>query len=712
MKQVVQNMRSGQLSVTDVPAPRVGRGEVLVATKASLISAGTERMLVDFAQKSLISKAAERPDLVKKVLEKLQRDGIGATMQAVFSRLEEPLPLGYSAAGEVIGVGAGLEATYKVGDRVAIAGAGIANHAEVNAVPKNLVVPVPSDVPDEHACFATVVAIAMQGFRNSGAVLGDHVLVIGLGLVGQITVQLASAAGCQVFAVDYDPERVKLAMEGGAHEVFLLSSGSPDARIAAFTKNKGFDAVVVCAATDSSEPVEAAARWARDRATVVLTGKTGTELPYRDYMGKELKFVISRSYGPGRYDPNYEQKGQDYPVGWVRWTERENLAEAVRLMGAGKLAIDKLISHRFDIAEANLAYDLILEKAVPSLGVVLTYPRPVDERSTPRVMLRMVEPKGGNAAIGLIGAGGFARGVLIPALKGLKHVSLTGIVSRGGLSARTAGERFGFAYAAQSADDVLADPNTDAVIIATRHDTHAALTIDALRQGKHVFVEKPLALSETELEGVFDALKTSGKALMVGFNRRFSPYTQALAAQFANIGGPRQVLLRVNAGRLDDGNWQNDPKVGGGRLLGEACHFIDLGCFLAGGKPVEVSATAGQGQDNYAITLRFDNGSLATVLYTSDGDTSVSKEYIEVFGGGAVGVIDNFRTGYFSRNGTKATIKVPGGQNKGHAAEMEAFVAAIRGQQPLAMMLEDIYLSTKATLAAQRAMAEGVPVRL
>jgi predicted dehydrogenase/NADPH:quinone reductase-like Zn-dependent oxidoreductase len=706
MKQVVQNVRNGQLELLDVPSPQAGRGELLVATRASLISAGTERMLMDFAQKSLAGKAAERPDLVKQVINRVARDGLISTAQAVFSRLEEPLPLGYSAAGEVVAVGEGLETTYKVGDYVAMAGAGIANHAELNVVPKNLVVPMPGSLPFEQACYATVAAIAMQGFRNSEAELGDHVLVLGLGLVGQLTVQLAAAAGCQVFGMDYDPHRTGLALECGAHEVHLLGSGNPDAKVKTFTNGKGFDRIIICAATDSNEPLESAAKWARDRARVVMTGKAGTEVNYAAFMKKELSFVISRSYGPGRYDANYEKKGQDYPVGWVRWTERENLAEAIRLMSMGRMDVTKLTTHTYDIDNAADAYALIGDKEQRSLGVVLTYKRPVGERKTSRVMLRSVEPKQGTVGISCIGAGAYARAVLLPALKQVSGAAFVGVVSKGGLSARKTGEKFKFEYAADSVDSILQDTRTDAVVITTRHDTHADLTIRALKAGKHVFVEKPLALNTEQLEQIYDTLKTSGRVLMVGFNRRFSPYTQAIMENFKDVAA-RQVTIRVNAGSLAGDNWQLDKAEGGGRLLGEGCHFVDLACYLAGGKPTRISAMAGDGQDNYAITLQFDSGSVANILYTSDGDTSFSKEYIEVFGGGMIGVIDNFMGGFIVQNGKTFKVRAGKGINKGQSAEMEAFIATIQGQEPTILTPESIYDSTLATLLAQQAIEEN-----
>lgn len=714
MKQVVQNMRSGQMDLLNVPAPQVGRGEVLVSTKASVISAGTEKMLIDFAGKSLLGKAQERPDLVEKVLEKAKRDGLTSTAKAVFSKLEQPLPLGYSAAGEIIAVGSGLENEFKVGERVAIAGAGLANHAEVNAVPRNLVAKIPSGVLYKHASFATLTAIAMQGVRNANISLGDRVLVMGLGLVGQLTSQLLKAAGCKVFAVDYDAERVKLAEECGADMVHLLSAGNMDGLVNDFTEGKGFDAVILCAATDSNSPVEQAAAYARDKATIVMTGKAGTTIPYSNYMKKELNFVVSRSYGPGRYDPNFENKGQDYPIGYVRWTERANLEEALHLMSTGQLNIDPLISHQFDIQDANNAYETVLGD-IPTLGVVLEYSRVNEDRLEARENLRPVEIVTGKVGVSFLGAGGFSQGVLMPLLHRHEDVELTGVLSKNGLTARTAGKRFNFRYTARDTAEIYEDTQSHAVVVATRHNTHAELVCEALEKGKHVFVEKPLAMTFDELEAVETMYNQSGRILMVGFNRRYSPYTQALLDTFKNIGGPRQVMIRVNAGRLDEANWQSDPSVGGGRLIGEACHFVDLAACLAESRVEEVYAVAGKGQDVYTIHMRHANGGLSTICYTSEGDSSFSKERVEVYAGGAVGVIDNFMGASVTQGGKTRKFKLKGSllsgaQDKGHANELAYFLAAVKGdiQHPSP---EKMFMSTYLTLLAQESIKQGVPLK-
>ncbi len=720
MKQVVQQIRSGKTELADVPPPTLGRGEVLVATEASLISAGTEKMLIDFAGKSMVGKAKERPDLVGKVVDKLQRDGLFSTMNAVFAQLEQPLPLGYSAAGRVIAVSEDMKHLYKEGDRVAVAGAGLANHAEINAIPKNLMVPVPESVSFEHASFATLTSIALHGFRSAKPQLGDTILVMGLGLVGQLAAQITRASGAKVFAVDYDKGRIDIAKECGTHAAYSLEDENMDDKVAHFTKGKGFDKVLICAATDSSRPIEQAASWARDRADIVLIGKTGTTLPHRDFMQKELNFVVSRSYGPGRYDPEYEQKGKDYPVGYVRWTERENLAEAIRLMETGDLKIEPLMSHTYPIEDAEEAYSVVVNKSVPQLGVVLTYGRSDSARSVPKVTLQPTATATDTVGFGVIGAGAFARAVMMPMMKKMKDVSLTGVISKGGLSAQAAGKRFGFGYATSKVEDVHGDSETQAVFIATRHDSHADLVTQSLKAGKHVIVEKPLALNEEQLDMVEKTARDSGKVLMVGFNRRFSPFTEALADTFSPVTGPKQVMIRVNAGLIPGDNWQHDSSIGGGRLLGEVCHFTDLAIHLVGHNVETVHTTRGAGQDNYSIVMTCTDGSTATVIYTSEGETRFSKERIEMFGGGMVGVIDNFRKGFIVKGGKTRKVRarswwkslLTGGQDKGHGAELQAFVDAVKGDEPLPVSLDDFLHSSRVVLAVAESLKLGTSIKI
>lgn len=716
MKQVTQNVKTGEVALLDVPVPQVGAGEVLVSTQASLISAGTEKMIMDFANKSMLGKAKERPDLVKKVIDKLSRDGIGPTIASVFAQLEEPLPLGYSAAGEVIAVGADLSGIYNKGDRVAIAGAGLANHAEINAVPKNLVVPLPKEVAYTEGAFATLASIAMHGVRNGRVQLGDRVLVMGLGLVGQLAVQLAAAAGARVSAVDFDDGRLKLAEQEGAQFTYNLSGGGADSALREASDGRGFDVILVCAATESNEPIHNAAKWARDKARIVLVGKVGTTIPYADYMKKELEFIISRSYGPGRYDANYEGKGQGYPIGYVPWTERDNLLEAVRLMADGKLNVAPLITHSYDIHNATEAYGVVGAADIPKLGVVLTYDNATDKRTVSKIDAHTASKAITADQVGLsyIGAGGFAKSLLMPATKACETVKHIGVVSKGGLSAKAAADKFNFVYASSSADEVFTDVETHAVIVATRHNTHADLVIKALNAGKHVFVEKPLAMNFAELSKIEAAQKKAGTTqVMVGYNRRFSPHTQKLKTAFSRVDGPKQVIIRANVGQLPDDNWQNDAKTGGGRLVGELCHFLDLAYHLIGKRPKNVFTARSEGQDVFTTVMTFENGHMATIVYTSEGDTAFSKERVEIFGGGMVGVIDNFRKTTLSNNGRVSTLHGGkfAGTDKGHKVGLTAFIKGCRDGERV-MSADDVFISAALPLLAAKSIQNGGVIQL
>ncbi len=710
MKQVVQNLRSGKVELRDVPQPSVGRMEVLVKTHASLISAGTERMMMDFAGKSLVGKAKERPDLASKVINKMQRDGVVDTLSSVFARLEEPMPLGYSAAGEVVAVGAGIAHEFAVGDRVAVAGAGQANHAEINAVPRNLCVKLPEGVAYASACYSTLGAIALHGVRNAGVALGDRVLVVGLGLVGQLVSQLCAAAGARVAGVDMNLERCMLARQGGAHWAVgpqALAEGWKQ-----FTDGRGFDAILICAATDSDGPIEQAAEWARDRATVILVGKVGTRFPYAAYRKKELTVRVSRSYGPGRYDPAFEVKGMDYPVGFVPWTERENLGEVVRLIGNGKLKVDLLTTHTFALEDALRGYDLIA-KGLPCLGVVLAYPEEKGKRKEEKG--RASAPKKeGKVGVSLLGVGGFARSVILPALSKLGGVELRGVVSKGGLSSAHVAGKYQAGFASSDANEIWSDKGTDAVMVMTRHNAHAAQALAALKAGKHLWVEKPLALTLEDIAKIEAAAEGSGRAVMVGFNRRYSPALVPLKAKLDAISGPKQVLVRVNAGRLEDGGWQQSDE-GGGRLLGEVCHFTDLCVWMIAREGVAletVHAVQGAGQDDYVVTLRFSDGSVGTVFYSSEGDASQAKERVEVFGGGGIGVMDNYMTTTWAQGGRKRKLygkPMMRGQEKGHAHALAAWVKAWAGQGGLPSVKE-LCDSSRVVLWASKSIETGSTV--
>jgi len=712
MKQIVQSARSGKLKLAEVPEPQARAGHLLVATRASLISAGTERMVVDFARKSLAGKARSRPDLVRKTLDKARRDGIAATFRAVLARLDEPLPLGYSAAGEVVAVGAGLEGAFRVGQRVAVAGAGLANHAELNLIPRSLAAPVPDDVGDEEACFATLAAISMHAVRNLQASLGDIVAVIGVGLVGQLAVQLLALQGARVAAFDYDPARLALAKRHGAELTWNLADPGAVQAVASLTAGQGSDAVLIAAASESSEPLEFAAEIARDRARLCVVGKTGTEFPYAAFMKKEIRLVVSRSYGPGRYDEDFEGRGVKYPIGFVRWTESENLREAVRLMSPSltrRLDVGALVTHRFPFARAEEAYALVVGNTAPHLGVVLLYGGET-ARPVPRVLPPARPAASGACVLGVIGAGAFARAVLLPALAKRKDVTLRTIVTQRGLTAEHARTQFGFAACATEIDAVLGDPAINAVLIATRHASHAGLTARALAAGKSVFVEKPLAIDRAGIAEVLAARADSAGFFMVGFNRRFAPMVARARLHLAKHEGAKFLVLRVNAGALPAESWVNAADEGGGRILGELCHFIDLARALVGADIVSVQADAGTVKagacDDLAVTLHFAEGSLATIVYTALGDAAFSKERFELFAGGTVVTIDNFLTMSVTADGKTRSETARTGQDKGHAAELAAFIAGvIAGKPPIDESV--LVQSSLATIAVLDSLREG-----
>lgn len=721
MKQVVQSARTGKLAVKEVPEPQLRAGHLLVRTSASLISAGTERMVVEFARKNMVAKAKARPDLVHKVIEKARRDGIGATMRAVMARLDEPLPLGYSAAGTVAAVGAGLEGRFRVDQRVAIAGAGLANHAEMNLVPGNLAAPVPDDANDEEACFGTLGAIALHGVRNLELQIGDFAAVIGTGLVGQLAVEFLTLAGIRVVAIDYDADRLDLARFGGAELAWNLADGSPAGAVEAMTGGLGCDGVLIAAATDSSEPFDTAAEIARDRARIALVGITGTEFSYREFMKKELSVVVSRSYGPGRYDSDFEDRGMKYPEGFVRWTETRNLAEVARLMTRRtdrRLHVEQLITHRFPIEEAEQAYALVTEKTEPHLGVVLRYPTERPARPTRlRVPAHVSAPAGKQACVlGVIGAGSFARTVLLPRLRRMDTCRLHTIVTQRGISAEHSRDKFGFDNAATDEAEIFDHPDINAVLIATPHSSHAALAARALEAGKNVLVEKPLALSRDELNAVIEARNRSSAFFQVGFNRRFSPHAAIVRERLENSGGTRFLLIRVNAGALPPESWQSAPGEGHGRILGELCHFIDLARYLVGERIASVdaraAATDGGPCEDVAVTINFTDGSLATIAYTALGDGAYSKELVECYAGGTVATINDFRTMSVTAGGKTMRPSRLKEQDKGHARELEAFVTAVAdGSAPPAPEAELIEASL-ATIAVLDSLRSGKSIEL
>jgi predicted dehydrogenase len=709
MKQLLQNLKNGKTTIEEVPVPTPRAGQALVRVAASLVSAGTERMVVEFAEKSLVGKARSRPDLVKQVLDKTAREGILPTLQAAFNRLDSPMPLGYSSAGVITALGPGMDG-FHIGQRVACAGGGYAVHAEYNLAPRNLLTPLPDSVDFESAAFTTLGAIALHGFRLAEPQLGENVAVIGLGLLGLLTVQLAAAAGCRVWGVDTNPERVALAEQFG---VAACSRQNAEDSARAFSANRGFDSVIICADTSSNDPVELAGAIARDRAKIVATGAVGLNFPRKIYFEKELSFINSRSYGPGRYDPSYEENGKDYPIGYVRWTEGRNFEAIVALLESGKLKVGSLITHRFPIEQAAEAYEIITgKKKVPFLGVLLTYS--VEQNSSyPVVRFSSSTGKPDNwqtgkpehrITIGVLGAGLFANATLLPALKKVKEVELVGIASAGGLHAAHSGKKFGFRYACSDDEQILNDPEINTVLVLTRHDSHADLAVRALQAGKHVFVEKPLAVNGNQLLVIQDQLQvTNHQLLMVGFNRRFAPLASQLKETLATRQEPLYMHYRVNAGYIPLNHWTHDPEQGGGRIIGEGCHFIDFLAFLVGSAPVSVSAAALPNggkyrEDNVSMTFTFADGSIGVVDYLANGDKSFPKERVEVFCGGSVAVLDDFLALEMVKDGKRKTVKL-WGQDKGHFNEMQALVSAIRNSQP-PIPYEQLIGVTKASFTA------------
>lgn len=715
MKQVLQQTRTGEVTVVEVPAPKVQPGCLLVHIAASLVSAGTERAASEFASKNLLQKAQARPDLVREVLAKVRRDGVFSALAAVRGRLDQPATPGYSSAGTVVAVGEGVT-DIRIGERVACAGAGYALHAELACVPRLLVTRIPdSAVSFEDAAFTTVGAVVLHGIRTAGVKLGDVVAVIGMGLLGQITVQVLKAAGCRVLGMDIVPERAALALRMGADAV---GSSPLDFRETCrlHSAGHGADAVLITAETPSSDPVNLAATVARDRGVVVAVGTVGMALERKLYYEKELDFRISRSYGPGRYDTAYEQKGHDYPIGYVRWTETRNMAAFLGLLAERKLDLQPLITHRFPIERAQGAYDLITGKiSQPSLGVLITYPElpQVSRRLELIAAKRTPAAAAGTVRIGLMGAGNFAMGTLLPAIRRTAGVELLGVCAANGSHARHAASKFGFRYCATDESEILGDPDVDAVVIATRHHLHAGQVIAALSAGKHVFCEKPLCLSEDQLREIIRAYdKSRGCLLMVGFNRRFAPMAVRMKSFLQQIREPLAMHYRVNAGCVPAGHWVNDPEQGGGRILGEVCHFVDFLGYLAGAPPVEVHSRAldSGGRfsgDNFIISLQFANGSQGTISYLANGDRSYSKERIEVFGGGAVAVLDDFRRLELVRHGRKQVFQSRLRQDKGHRGEWAAFAGAIHAGKEAPIPFDEIVGSTLATLRIAESGAAG-----
>ena len=644
MKQVTQRLRDGRIEVLDVPPPELRPEGVLVAVRTSLISAGTERKKVETGRKSLVGKARSRPDQVRQVLEKARRDGVGETIDAVRARLERPSPLGYSAAGVVVAAGERVR-DLAPGDRVACSGGGYAVHAEVDYVPGNLAVRIPEAVSFGEAAFATVGSIALHGVRQADARLGERVAVVGLGLVGQLAGQILRAAGCRVVGVDLAEELVAGALAAGAADAAFPRSAFDGGDVPGDAAE--CDAVLVTAATASSDPVRLAARLCRDRGRVVVLGDVGMDLPRDTYYEKELEVRTSRSYGPGRYDLEYEERGLDYPIGYVRWTERRNMSSFLELVAAGKVDVERLVRERVPIDDAAEAYERLVSHEGSPLGILIEYSE-ADERRTPTAPQAVERPVAAGAA-GVVGAGSFATRILIPGVR-RAGFELEAVASASGLSARAAGDRFGFRRVL-TPRELIADAAVGTVLIATRHSSHAELAAAALRAGKAVFVEKPPCLTSAELEDLRAARAESGRPLAVGFNRRHAALANELRGFVRETSEPFELLYRVNAGGLPSDHWLNDVDEGGGRLLGEGCHFVDFACWLAGSAPARVSSVIRSdpgrplaAAESFSLVLEFADGSLATIVYSPRGSGRLGKEYIEVHSRGCSAVLADFRS--------------------------------------------------------------------
>ncbi len=684
MKQLFQNMKNGKTTVKDLPVPRPGKGCALVRTAYSLVSAGTERTLVEFSEKSLAGKAVSRPDLVKQVINKAQREGIVNSVTAAFNRLDQPMFPGYSSAGTIVALGEGMQG-FKVGDRVACGGGNHAVHAEYEVVPRNLLAKMPEGIDFDEAAFTTLGSVALHGLRLAAPQLNDTVLVIGLGLLGLMEVQIAKAAGCRVMGMDISGSKIALAKQFGVN---ACTRAEIEALTPEFTRGRGYDHVLICAGSKDNDSITLAGQLCRDRGQVTAIGAVGLTIPRKIYYEKELRVVVSRSYGPGRYDNAYEEKGQDYPIGFVRWTEGRNMEAFLDLIADGKMNVKALISHRIPIEEGEKAYELITGKlGEPFLGVLLQYAD--DEFVREAVPVNTVRASAeGRRVIGVLGAGNYAGATFLPMLKANAFkdpYTLRSIASGNGGKARHCAEKFGFEQVETGGDAILADPAVTDAVLLTPHRVHASQTIRALEAGKNVYCEKPAALSPEDLAAVYRCVNAHpGQLYMVGYNRRFAPLSVKLKEFIAGSPEPLAMHYTVNAGFIPSTHWTQDPEIGGGRILGEGCHFIDYLIWLCGSLPTRVNAfclpdSGRYNGDNVSIQIAFENGSVGTIDYLANGDKACAKERVQVFSGGRIAILNDYRSLETWQDGSHHTEKNMG-QNKGHAASWHAFMnAAVNG---------------------------------
>ncbi len=745
MKQIIQSYKTGEIKLEKVPRPQVAPGMLLLETKASIVSAGTEKMLVDLAKKSLFGKAHARPDLVKKVFDAARKEGMASALQKVRSKLDNPMPLGYSCAGVVTEVGRGVD-EFQVDDLVACGGAGYANHAEFNVVPKNLCVRIPATkeglLSSNESAFATVGAIALQGVRQAGLTLGENVAIIGLGLMGQIAVQLCVVNGCRVIGADIDNRKIEIAMQFGAEAA--VQSKNVEQAVYEHTSGIGADAVLIMAGTNDNRLVKLASGISRQKGRVVVVGFVGMDLPREEFYKKELDLRMSMSYGPGRYDPEYEERGHDYPLPYVRWTEQRNMQTILELCAAGRLNLKPLITHRFPFESALDAYELITSGKEPYLGILLEY-SPKKQEGVITISTGSKTTASNRIRLGLIGAGNFAKGVLLPKIAKLPDIGLVGIATGRGMSSKAVGEQFGFQYCAESGDNIIADDSINTVLIATKHNTHADFVTKAIKAGKHVFVEKPLCITVQQLDEIAELfaqgsrLKAQGNEktdnqsqdtksihkqknklfnestnqpmLMVGYNRRFSPFIRKASEVLVECSGPMFACYNVNAGFIPKDSWVQDPNEGGGRIIGEVCHFVDTLRFLCGSKVRSVQAACIQtddhtqmNRDSVAVTLKYANGSIGVINYHALGSSDYSKERIEVSAGRTTLVIDDFRRMQIFDSKKE---KLKSAQDKGFDAEIEAFIQSITTGNGFPIPLAELIESSLVTFAIHEALSTG-----
>jgi predicted dehydrogenase/threonine dehydrogenase-like Zn-dependent dehydrogenase len=714
MKQIIQSYKTGKMEVIEVPIPACDENGILAQTSYSLISAGTEKMLIDIAKKSMLGKAKARPDLVQQVLNKIKKEGLLTTFKKVKTKLEVPIPLGYSCAGRVLMTGSKIK-TLQPDDRVACAGAGFANHAEVNYIPKNLAVKIPDSVTDEQAAFTTLAAIALQGVRQCNPTIGEKVVVIGIGLIGLITVQLLKSNGCDVLAVDIDRARLKMAEKLGADAI----AESPNIIEATdnFTSGFGADAVIITAASKSPQIVSDAGLISRLKGRVVMVGMTPINIPRDIYYKKELDFRLSMSYGPGRYDPDYEIAGLDYPLSYVRWTEQRNMETILNLIAQGRLDVDSLITHRFNFDQVLDAYKLINgEIDEPYLGVLLKYDTTKQHEHS--IAVRSSSPIGEKEiTIGLIGAGNFAQSVLLPRIV-KEDCVLDTLVESNPINSAVVSRRYPVRKIASNLDDVLKDDEINTVFITTPHHLHSAQVIQALQAGKHVFVEKPLTISEDSLEQVKSIYEKADRHLMVGFNRRFSNHAQKIRERLCAIRTPVVMNYIVNAGPIPPDHWIQNPEIGGGRIIGEVCHFVDFMQYISNNDISAIFATAIRTEnknlyhyDSVQIILDFRNGSIGNITYHALGDSSLPKEYFEVSGGGFTAKLYDFKRTEMTFNGKTKSFSTHS-QDKGFTMEYRSFLRAVKGEIPIPIKFDSLYRTTLTTFRILESIQTGLKLNI